>query len=70
MAPNPGKKNVQPPEKHQHTQHLNDVLADALSNWNPATDPPNVIFQFEATVSPNPGGVSQYRCRILPGPTP
>jgi hypothetical protein len=58
------------PEKHQHTQHLNDVLSDALNNWGPNTDPSNVIIQFEATISPNPGGVSQYRCRLVPGPTP
>jgi hypothetical protein len=67
--PKPGKKDKRPPEKHQHTQNLNDVLADALNNWN-AGDLPNVIIQFEATISPNPGGVSQYRCRLVPGPPP
>ena len=69
MAPDPGKKNMPHAEKQQHTQNLNDVLADALKNWNPG-DNPNVILQFEVTVSPNPGGVSQYRCRLVPGPTP
>ena len=67
--PKPGKKDVQPPEKHQHTDNLNKALADALNNWN-AGDPPNVIIQFEATISPNPGGVGQYRCRLVPGPPP
>jgi hypothetical protein len=70
MAHKPGKINMPQPEKHQHTQHLNDVLSDALNNWDPNTDPSNVIIQFEATISPNPGGVSQYRCRLVPGPTP
>jgi hypothetical protein len=67
--PRPGAKDVRPPEKTQHTQHLNDVLREALQDWNPG-DNPNMIVQFEVTISPNPGGVSQYRCRLVPGPTP
>lgn len=62
-----GSKDVHPPEKQHHTQHLNDVLAEALSNWQQG-DGPEVIIQFEASISPNPGGVSQYRCRLLPPP--
>jgi hypothetical protein len=66
--PRPGTKDVRPPEKLQHTQNLNAVLAEALQNWNQG-DPTNVIIQFEASISPNPGGVSQYRCRLLPAPS-
>jgi hypothetical protein len=65
--PRPGSKDVRPPEKNQHTQHLNDVLADALRNWNPG-DPTEVVIRFEASISPNPGGVGQYRCRLVPAP--
>lgn len=54
-----GSKDVRPPEKNHHAQHLNDVLADALKNWQQG-DGSNVIIQFEASISPNPGGVSQY----------
>jgi hypothetical protein len=55
-------------EKEQHTQNLNAALTDALKNWKAEEGPPNAILQFEATISPNPGGVSQYRCRLVPGP--
>jgi hypothetical protein len=68
--PPKGKKDMQRPEKEQHVDNLNFVLADALKHWNAGDDPANVIIQFEATVSPNPGGVSQYRCRLVPGPPP
>jgi hypothetical protein len=59
MAP-PGKKDVRPPEKHEHAKNLNDALSDALAKWNPS-DGTEVVIKFEASISPNPGGVSQYR---------
>jgi hypothetical protein len=62
-----GTEDVHPPEKHQHTQHLNSALSKALADWNPE-DGSEVVIRFEATVSPNPGGVSQYRCVLQPGP--
>jgi len=65
--PGHGSKDVHPPEKNQHTQHLNDVLADALQKWNPG-DGTDMIIQFQASISPNPGGVSQYRCKLVPAP--
>ena len=63
--PSPGSKDVHPPEKVQHAQHLNDALTDALRNWSQG-DPTEVIIRFEASISPNPGGVGQYRCRLEP----
>ena len=61
-----GKEDIHPPpEKHQHLQHLNLVLSRALDAWDPA-DGSEVVIRFEATVSPNPGGVSQYRCVLAP----
>ena len=34
-----GSKDVHPPEKQHHAQHLNDVLAEALSNWQQGHGP-------------------------------
>jgi hypothetical protein len=65
--PPSGSKDVHPPERQHHAQHLNDVLAAALNNWRQG-DPTDVIIQFEASISPNPGGVSQYRCRLVSSP--
>jgi hypothetical protein len=70
MPQKPGKKNPPHPEKEHHTEYLNDVLTDALKEWESSQGPPNVIIQFEATITANPGGVSQYRCRLVPGPPP
>jgi len=64
MPKPPGTKDVHPPEKLQHAQHLSDALADALRKWE-AGDPTEVTLRFEASISPNPGGVHQYRCFLL-----
>jgi hypothetical protein len=58
--PPTGHEDVHPPEKNQHTQHLNAALTKALQQWDPA-DGTEVTITFEASISPNPGGVSQYR---------
>ena len=63
--PAKGHDDARPPEKHQHLQHLNEALSDALHNWNPA-DGSEVVIRFEATITPNPGGVSQYRVVLAP----
>jgi hypothetical protein len=60
-----GKKDVHPPEKHEHTNNLNAALSDALANWNPS-DGHDVKIRIEASVSPNPGGISQYRVILDP----
>jgi hypothetical protein len=60
-----GKEDVRPPEKQQHMQHLNAALTKALNAWNPE-DGTEVVIRFEATVTPNPGGVSQYRVVLAP----
>ena len=60
MAPPTGKEDVHPPEKNQHVQHLNNALKNALQAWNPA-DGTDLTVSFEVSISPNPGGVSQYR---------
>jgi hypothetical protein len=53
--PPTGREDVHPPEKQQHTQHLNAALAKALREWNPQ-DGTEVVIRFEASVSENPGG--------------
>jgi len=67
--PNAGRKDMPQghAEKVHHTQNLNDVLSDALDKWKQG-DPTTFIVQFEVSVSPNPGGVSQYRCKLVPAP--
>ena len=63
--PPTGRENVHPPEKNQHAQHLNAALAKALQAWNPA-DGTEVTIRFEASISPNPGGIGQYRAVLQP----
>jgi hypothetical protein len=58
--PPTGKVTPQHPEKKEHTKNLNDALSDALEKWNPA-DGTEVVIKIEASVTPNPGGISQYR---------
>jgi hypothetical protein len=55
-----GKVNPPHPEKKEHTKNLNDALSDALEKWNPG-DGAEVVIKIEASVTPNPGGISQYR---------
>jgi hypothetical protein len=64
MAPT-GREDVHPPEKNQHVQHLNAALAKALQAWDPQ-DGTDLKITFEASISPNPGGVSQYRVVLRP----
>jgi hypothetical protein len=65
IMPPTGREDVHPPEKQQHTQHLNAALAKALREWNPQ-DGTEVVIRFEASVSENPGGVHQYRAVLTP----
>ncbi len=58
--PPTGHEDVHPPAKHGHMQHFDDALAKALAQWDP-NDGTNVRIRFEASVSPNPGGIGQYR---------
>jgi hypothetical protein len=57
--------NPHPPEKKEHTKNLNDALSDALEKWNPG-DGAEVVIKIEATLTPNPGGISQYRIVLVP----
>jgi hypothetical protein len=63
--PPTGKVNPHPPEKKEHTKNLNDALSDALEKWNPG-DGAEVVIKIEATLTPNPGGISQYRIVLVP----
>jgi hypothetical protein len=63
--PPTGKVNPQHPEKKEHTKNLNDALSDALEKWNPG-DGTEVVVKIEATLTPNPGGISQYRVILVP----
>ena len=60
MPPPTGRVTPQHPEKREHTKNLNDALTDALAQWNPG-DGAEVVIKIEASVTPNPGGISQYR---------
>ncbi len=55
-----GHHRVPQPEKDQHMQNFNLALKDALSQWDPA-DGHNVRVELQASVSPNPGGITEYR---------
>jgi len=42
------------------------AMKDALQNWNGSEK--NHKVAFEVTVSPNPGGIKEYRVTIPEGP--
>jgi hypothetical protein len=58
-----GKRAVQPPEKNQHMKHFDDALKDALQRWDPSDGTPLQVT-FEIDVTPNPGGIKEYRVTI------
>ena len=62
--PRPGTHDVDPPEKLHHTANLNAALADALRKWDGGAA--EVVVRWEATISPNPGGIGQYRVILEP----
>lgn len=58
-----GKKPCNPPSKDNHMKNFEDAMKDALRNWNGDGDE-NQPVRFEVTVSPNPGGIKEYRVII------
>jgi hypothetical protein len=64
--PAEGKSEAHPPEKHNHAPHLNAALSEALKNWDPQQHAREVRIRIEASISPNPGGIGQYRVFLDP----
>ena len=60
-----GKHPVNPPAHNDHVKNFDKAMKNAFDNWsgNGETD---VTLTFEATVTPNPGGVKEYRVVIHP----
>jgi hypothetical protein len=48
------------PEKKNHAMNFDKAIEDALRGWSPA-DGTEVTIAFEASVTPNPGGIREYR---------
>lgn len=62
-----GKKKCDPPAHGDHMKHFGEAMEDALNNWSGQGDQ-NLNVTFQMTVSPNPGGVKEYRVIIGGGP--
>lgn len=58
-----GKKHCDPPSKDNHMKNFDDAMKEALRNWNGQGDQ-NLDVKFQVTVSPNPGGIKEYRVII------
>jgi hypothetical protein len=46
--------------------HFDEAMEDALDKWNGQGDP-TLEVSFQVVVSPNPGGVKEYRVVIADG---
>jgi hypothetical protein len=60
-----GKKKCDPPSHGNHMHHFEEALEDALDNWNGSPDQ-NVQVSFQMKLTPNPGGVKEYKVTISP----
>ena len=58
-----GNSPVNPPEKHVHMKHFDEALKDALSQWD-ANDGTDIRVRFQIEVTPNPGGIKNYKVII------
>jgi hypothetical protein len=58
-----GKKKCDPPSHGNHMKNFEDAMQNALENWSGNGDE-NLNVRFQMTVSPNPGGVKEYRVVI------
>lgn len=63
MAKTGSSGQISPPEKKAHMKHFDKALEDALSQWQPS-DGTDVEITFHASVTPNPGGIKEYRVKI------
>jgi hypothetical protein len=62
MAQHTGKNAFERPQKDNHMHNFEVALKDALSQSDGHDRPVQITFQ--AIVSPNPGGVKEYRVII------
>jgi hypothetical protein len=64
--PSDGSK-LNPPWKKDHMQGFEEAMKDALKGWQASQDQ-DVGVTFQVTVSPNPGGIKEYRVTVGGGP--
>ena len=62
-----GKKKCDPPAHENHMHHFEEAMDDALKNWQGSGNQ-DLTVTFQVTVSPNPGGIKEYRVTIGQGP--
>jgi len=62
-----GVKKCNPPAHANHMKHFEEAMDDALANWGGSSDE-SLNVMFAVTVSPNPGGIKEYRVTITQGP--
>ena len=58
-----GKHRPPNPAKKDHMINFEHAMKDALDGWSGSKDE-DVRVTFEVTVTPNPGGVKEYRVII------
>ncbi len=58
-----GKKKCDPPAHGNHMHHFDEAMEDALDKFDGGGDQ-NLSVTFQVTVSPNPGGIKEYRVII------
>ena len=52
------------PSHDRHMEHFDAAMKDALSKWEGGEQ--TVTVAFEATVTPNPGGIKEYFVTLSP----
>jgi len=62
-----GKHRPATPAKKDHMTHFELAMKDALDGWNADGEKDHRVA-FEVTVSPNPGGIKEYRVTIAEQP--
>jgi hypothetical protein len=58
-----GKKTLTTASKSNHMNNFEEAMKEALKGWSGSRDE-DVPVRFEVTVTPNPGGVKEYRVII------
>lgn len=61
-----GKKKCDPPSHGNHMKHFEEAMDDALQNWHGSSNE-DLNVSLQVTVSPNPGGIKEYRVTIGEG---
>jgi hypothetical protein len=60
-----GKKKFDTPQKDKHMENFEAALKKALEDWDPSKgDKTEPRVTFEVSVSPNPGGIKEYRVKL------